>query len=375
MMKIPVNRPLIYPETYKKIRNIISSGWLSAEGPQVKLFEKAFSSYVGMRYGATTNSGTTALHLALLTLGIGPGDEVILPAMTIASCYFAIWYVGAKAIPVDIDKDTYTINPSLIEKYITKKTKVIMPVHLYGHPCDMDPIMALAKKYHLYILEDAAEAHGAEYKGKKVGSFGDISIFSFYANKIVSCGEGGMMLTNNKQWYEQALKLKNLSHVKNKRFTHDAIGYRYQMTNIQAALGLISLSHIRESIMLKRKMAAYYYKHLHTIPSIITPIEKPWAKSVYWMYAIRIKKNTYGVSKDLLMKNLSKHGIQTRPFFYAPDSMFRKLGLYQRIDTPIAKIVEKEGLYIPSGLGNTKNEFTSVIKKLSENNNNRKVCY
>lgn len=371
MIAIPVNRPIIYPETYKVIRKVIASGWLSGEGPQVERFESAFSSYIDMRFGAATNSGTTALHLALLTLGIGPGDEVILPAMTIASCYFAIWYVGAKAIPVDIDKETYTIDPTCIEKRITKKTKVIMPVHLYGHPCDMDPIVALARRYHLYVVEDAAEAHGAEYKGKKVGSFGDISVFSFYANKIVSCGEGGMMLTNNKRWHERALRLKNLSHVKNKRFTHDALGYRYQMTNIQAALGLVSLSHIQESIKRKQGMAAYYFKHLHTIPGIITPVEKPWAKSVYWMYAIRVINKTYGMSRDVLMKNLSEHGIQTRSFFYSPKTAFKKIGIYKHLDTPIAQRFEKEGMYLPSGLGNTKNEFSAVLENLISNNSLR----
>lgn len=367
MMTIPVNRPVLYAETYGIIQKEIKSGWLSAEGPQVELFERAFSSYIGMRFGATTNSGTTALHLALLTLGIKPGDEVILPAMTIASCYFAAWYVGAKAVPVDIDEETYTINPALIEKAVTKKTKVIMPVHLYGHPCDMDPIMTIAKKHRLYVVEDAAEAHGAEYKGKKVGSFGDISVFSFYANKIVSCGEGGMMLTNNKRLYERALKLKNLAHVSHKRFTHDAVGYRYQMTNIQAALGLIGLSHVQESIKRKREMAANYSKRLQGISGVITPIEKPWAKSVFWMYAIRIIKHKYGKSKDALMKNLNARGIQTRSFFYAPKTAFKKLGLFKQYHAPVADRIEKEGIYLPSGLGITKQEIAYVVDSVKKN--------
>lgn len=362
MITIPVNRPIIYPETYKIIRKVIASGWTSGEGPQVEQFEKAFSSYIGMRFGATTNSGTTALHLALLTLGIRPGDEVILPAMTIASCYFAIWYVGAKAIPVDIDKDTYTIDPKCIEGRITKKTKAIMPVHLYGHPCDMDPIMALARKYHLYVVEDAAEAHGAEYKGKKAGSFGDISIFSFYANKIITCGEGGMILTKNRTLYERAMRLKNLAHSKKKRFVHDTIGYRYQMTNIQAALGLVGLSHIDKSIAQKRKMAEYYTRGLKTIPGIIPPIEKPWAKSVYWMYAIRVMENTYGLSKNMLMKKLDERGIQTRSFFYAPKTAFKKMGVYASCRMPVAERIETEGLYLPSGLTITDKDLSSVIR-------------
>ncbi|MFH0750161.1 MAG: DegT/DnrJ/EryC1/StrS family aminotransferase [Candidatus Gottesmanbacteria bacterium] len=363
---IPVNKPSIYPEMYNLTKEALDSGWLSGEGPMVRTFEIEFSRYIKTRYGSATNSGTAALHLAVVALGIGKGDEVLIPALTIASCYFAVWYAGATVIPVDIDPETYTINPVLIEKSITKKTRAVMPVHLYGHPCDMDPIMQIAKKHNLYVIEDAAEAHGAEYKGRKVGAFGDISIFSFYANKIVTCGEGGMLLTNNKSIYERAVRLKSLSHSKKRRFVHDAIGYNYQMTNVQAAIGLASFSHINESIQKKRMMAQFYTDRLKRVPGLILPTEKPWAKNVYWMYAARIKQKTFGMNRDALIDKLLINNIQTRTFFFSPRTAFKKFRVFQNRHYPVAEMVEKEGLYLPSGLGNTKSEMLTVVSVIKQ---------
>ncbi len=354
---IPVNRPAVPIHATKYLQECVRSGWFSSEGPFVKRFEHEFARYLGVKYAAATNSGTTALHLALLALGVGPGDEVILPAMTIASCFFAIWYTGAKAIPVDVDPEIYCINPALIERAITKHTKVIMVVHLFGHPCDMDPIMALAKKHKLKVLEDAAEAHGAKYKGKKVGSIGDISMFSFYANKIVTTGEGGMVVSNNKKYIETVNKIKALNHSKT-RFIHDGVGYTYLMSNMQAAVGLASLEEIHQSIAKKRAMAALYRRHLSGVAGLILPVEKSWATNVYWMYAVRVNPKLTTVSRTNLVELLmTKHGIQTRTFFYSPRTAFKKLGLYQHTHFPIAEFLEKTGFYLPSGLGNTPREF------------------
>lgn len=365
---IPVNKPIIYKEMYTLTKKAFDTAWLSAEGPMVELFEEKISSYHDTKYGVATNSGTTALHLALATLQITKGDEVIVPSLTIASCYFAVWYTGATAVPVDVDSETYGMNPNLIEQAITKKTKAIMVVHLYGHPCDMDPIMKIAKKHHLYVIEDAAEAHGATYKGKKVGSFGDVSIFSFYANKIVTCGEGGMLITNNASLYTKAKRLKNLYHSKSKRFIHDGIGYNYQMTNLQAAVGLASFAHIDESIQQKREMASFYTKHLQNIPGIITPIEKPWAKNVYWMYAIQIQKKLFGKNRDEVSAALNALQIQTRPFFYSPKTAFKKMGIFTHTSCPVAERAEKQGLYLPSGLGNTHRDFKEVVQRITQIN-------
>lgn len=323
----------------------------------MKRFEDSFAAYLDIPFASATSSGTAALHLALLALGVGPGDEVILPAMTIASCYFAIWYTGAKAIPVDVDPETYGIQPTLIEKSITKRTKAIMVVHLFGHPCDMDPIMDIAKQHKLKVIEDAAEAHGATYKGKQVGTIGDIAIYSFYANKIVTTGEGGMVVSKTKSCIDKVNKLKALNH-SSTRFIHNGIGYNYLMSNMQAAVGLASLEEIDTSIKKKQSMAALYHKKLSPISTLTLPIEKPWAKSVYWMYAVQTKQ------RNSVMKKLLEQGVQTRTFFYAPKTAFKKLGLYQSTHFPIAEHLEKTGLYLPSGLGNTMKEFLETTKLL-----------
>lgn len=361
---IPVNRPSVPAHAKTYLNECVRSGWFSSEGPFVKRFENEFARYLGVPYAGSTSSGTAALHLALLALGVGPGDEVILPAMTIASCYFAIWYTGAKAIPVDVDPETYCIDPDLIDRAVTKRTKVIMVVHLFGHPADMDPIMAIAKKHTLKVLEDAAEAHGAEYKGRKVGSIGDIAIFSFYANKIVTTGEGGMVVSNNKRYIDRVNKIKALNHSKT-RFIHDGIGYTYLMSNMQAAVGLASLEEIGASIKYKRNMAAMYREHLANIPGLILPVEKSWAKNVYWMYAIRTNTKSGPMSRTALMKLLmEKYGIQTRTFFYSPETAFKKIKIFSGQRFSVAEMLEKTGFYLPSGLGNTREEFASVCKAL-----------
>ncbi len=364
---IQVNKPPSYPEAYAYLKQCAQTAWYSAEGPFVRQFEESFAKYVGVRYATATNSGTTALHLAMLALGIGKGDEVLVPASTIAACYFAVWYTGATAVPVDVDPETYTINPKEVEEKITKKTKAIMPVHLYGHPCAMDEIHALAKAYKLNIVEDAAEAHGAEYKGKRVGGLGDVGCFSFYGNKIVTCGEGGMLVTNSKAVFERARRIKDLYHSKTKRFVHDGIGYRYALSNPQAAIGLVSLKHIEESIRYKRAMAALYEKGLHAIPGVVLPVEKPWAKNVYWMYAIRIQEKKFGIHRDRLMQLLQQnYHIQTRTFFYAPRTAFKKLHLFQREHFPVAEQIEGEGMYLPSGLGNSQKDFAAGVHAIAE---------
>ncbi len=358
---IPVNKPQIPAKAQAYLTECVNSGWFSAEGPFVKKFETAFAKYVGVKYALVVNSGTTALHLALLSLGIGKGDEVILPASTIASCYFAIWYTGAKAVPVDVDPETYTINPKEIKKHLTSKTKAIMVVHLFGHPCEMDPINKIAKKHKLFVIEDAAEAHGATYQKQPVGSLGDVACFSFYSNKIVSCGEGGMVLTNDESLYKKAAALANLNHTPEKRFVHAGIGYRYTMTNMQAGLALASFEEIKSSIKYKRQMAKRYHQLLGKIPGLILPVEKEWAKNVYWMYSIRVVKKDFGYSRDELMKMLmEKYKIQTRSFFYPPKVAFKAMRLFQKESFPIAERIGEEGLYLPSGLGNSMDEFEAV---------------
>lgn len=244
-MFIPVNEPLIAKNATKYVLDCLETGWVSSAGTYIEKFEKAFAKYLGVKHAITTTSGTTALHLALLTLGIGSGDEVIVPTLTMIASVNSICYVGAIPVLVDSEPETGNIDPKKIEEKITKKTKAIMPVHLYGHPADMDKIMEIAKKYKLAVVEDAAEAHGAEYKGEKAGSFGKINCFSFYGNKIVTTGEGGMVVTNDDKLAERARSLKDLAHSKKRRFLHEELGYNFRMTNMQAALGLAQLEEIR----------------------------------------------------------------------------------------------------------------------------------
>jgi perosamine synthetase len=357
---IPVNKPRIPKNADKYIKDCLKSGWLSSEGPYVTKFENEFAKYLDCRYASTTNSGTTALHLALLALGLGKGDEVILPASTIGSCYFAIWYTGATAIPVDVDPITFSINPDLIRKFITPKSKAIMVVHLFGQPCRMDKITEIANEYNLAIIEDAAEAHGAEYFSKKVGTIGKVGIFSFYANKLVTTGEGGMVVTNDKKIYECVQKIKNLNHSKT-RFIHDGIGYKYVMSNLQAAVGLASLEEIDKSIQYKREMADLYYKHLSKIKGLTLMEEQPGVKNTFWMYTILVDANKFGISSTELSKILStEYYIQTRTFFYPPNIAFKSLDLYNNQIFPVAEKISRDGLYLPSGLGNTKSDFLRV---------------
>lgn len=361
---IKVNNPKIYPHTKKYVANALRTGWISSSGEYLEKFAKKFGEEVNCQYVNLVNSGTAALHLALVALDIKEGDEVILPALTIGACYFAIWYTGAKAIPVDIDPETFNLDPHLIEKAITAKTKAIMVVHLYGHPCDMDPIMNIAKKYKLKVIEDAAEAHGAEYKGKKVGSIGDLGCFSFYANKIVTTGEGGAITTNNKKLYEKIKNLQSLNFDPKKRFTHPGLGFKYVMTNPQAAIGLASLEQIKQSIEKKQKMAKIYEKGLKGTP-LITPTQKKWAKSVFWMYAVVINNKKTKLKKDQITKLLSaKYHIETRNFFFPPQIAFAKMGLYQNQNFPVAEWAATNGFYVPSGLGNTYEDFAKVSKSL-----------
>lgn len=364
---ILVNAPLIAPNAKKYLNECLETNWLSGEGPFVSRFEEVFAKRMNVGYAMTTNSGTASLHLALASLGVGPGDEVILPASTMGACYFAIWYCGAKAVPVDVDPVTYTIDPKAVERAITPKTKAVMAVHLFGHPCEMDALLALKKKHHFLLIEDCAEAHGATYHGQVVGSFGEAGCYSFYANKIITTGEGGMMTTNDPELATKARSMKTFSFSPEKRFTHIGMGYRYTMTNLQAAVGLAQLEILDSSIKAKHKMAAFYAKHLQKIPGIVVPTEKKDCQSVFWMYAILVKEKEFGMSRDQLMKELLENfGIQTRSFFFPPQVAFAEMHVFDGLTFPVADRIGEEGLYLPSGLGNTQAEFQQVVDAIAQ---------
>ncbi len=365
---IQVCTPLITGNEKKYLVDCIEKNEISSGGRYLEAFENAFSAYCGVHFGVGTTSGTTALHLAVAALGIGPGDEVIIPDFTIAACAFAVIYCGAKPIFVDVEPDTWNLNPALIEKKITKRTKAIMPVHIYGHPCDMDSIIALAKKYKLMVIEDAAEAHGATYKGKVAGGIGHVGIFSFYANKIITSGEGGMVITNNPRIAERARLLRNLAFLKKKRFFHKEIGFNFRMTNLQAALGLAQFEKINEFIERRRNNASKYQTLLKDVRGLTLPIERPETKNVYWMYGVLVDKN-FGMNRDTLMTKLYESGIETRTFFIPMhrQPIFKKMGLCPKEKFPVTERISQTGFYLPSSSGLTESEIRTVchaIKKI-----------
>jgi len=268
MKFIPVAQPYLGAREKRYASECIKSTWISSSGKFIDKFERAFAKLVGTKYATSTNSGTSALHLALLATGVSPGDEVIIPTLTFVATANAAAYIGAKPIFVDITKDSWTINSDLIESKITKKTRAIIPVHLYGYPAEMDKVVRIARKYKLSVIEDAAEAHGAKFNRKSVGSIGDVGIFSFYGNKIITTGEGGMITTNSKRLYEQVLLLKNHGMSQNKRYYHPIIGFNYRMTNLQAAIGFSQTQQISINLIRRRKIEQTYREMLAGIPAL-----------------------------------------------------------------------------------------------------------
>ena len=335
-------------------------------GSFIGKFEKKFSKFCNTKYALTVNSGTTAIHLALLANNIQKGDEVIVSSLTNMATVFAIIYIGAIPIPIDIEKDTFNINTNLIKKKITKKTKAILIVHLFGHPVEMSEILKIKDQYNLKLIEDCAEAHGATYYKKKVGSFGDAGCFSFYANKIITTGEGGMVTFNSKKIYQKAKNLKELAFGKKEKFLHNDIGYNYRMTNLQAAVGFAQMKRIKSFIQKKILIAKWYNKYLGS-EKIIKPITKKNCKNVYWMYCVRIKKFNKNKRKNL-MDRLLKKGIETREMF-VPCNMqkaFKKYNLYNKKLCPLSNKVAYDSFYLPSGYELNETDVKKISKILDK---------
>ena len=370
MMMIPVCTPTISEAEKKYVLECLDTNWISSKGRFVEEFENRFAEYCGCKYGISTTNGTTALHLAIASIGIKKGDEVIMPAFTIISTALAVIYCGAKPVFVDCDPETWNMDVSQIRAKITKNTKAILPVHIYGHPCDMDPILEIASEYNLSVIEDAAEVHGAEYKGRKVGGIGDIGCFSFYANKIITCGEGGMLITDDDAIAKKAHSLRDLAFPQNggREYIHDAIGYNYRMTNIQAAIGLAQFEKIDYFVDQRRKHAFKYMDLLKNIESIQLPVEKIWAKNVYWMFSILIK-DTFPISRNELMKKLADNGIDSRKFFVPMNKqpVLAKIGIVSEKESyPISEIISQQGLYLPSISNLTDKDIEYVCKVIKE---------
>jgi perosamine synthetase len=347
---IPINEPLFDGNEIKYLKQCIDDGWVSSEGPFVKRFEETFSQYIGVKHGVAVCNGTAALEVALAAIDIGEGDEVIMPTFTIISCAIAALRLGARPVLVDSEAETWNMDVSQIEPKITARTKAIMPVHIYGHTVDMDPVMALSEKYKLKVIEDAAEVHGAKYKGKKAGSIGHAGCFSFYANKIITSGEGGMVVTDDAAVAERARSYRNLCFQPGKRFYHTDLGYNFRMTNLQAAVGVAQLEQIDRLINIRRSNALRYTEKLQSIRGIKTPPEKEWAKNVYWMYAIELSQDL-GMDAAQMAVKLAAKDITTRPFFLGmhEQPVFHKMGLFRGERYPVAERIARQGLYLPSG--------------------------
>jgi len=364
--RIPVF-DFVVGDTEKKFVNDCLDTSFLGQGSYVKNFENEFSKFVDCEFGITTTSGTTALHLACKTLGIGKGDEVLVSSSTNMASAFSVDYCGGVPIPVDIEKETWQMDVTQIEKKITKKTKAIMVVHLFGHPVDMDPVLEIAKKNKLKVIEDCAEAHGVEYKGKKVGSIGDIGAFSFFANKTITCGEGGMVVTNSKDIAEKAKSLKNMSYGKENKFIHDDIGFNYRMPNINAAIGLGQFRSIEKIFIEKDRIYKRYKENLKDIKGVKIPEVRDWAsKYIMWIFNMYLD-NTYPLSRDELVKKLAEKNIETRNAFVPMNkqmTLVNKYNLYKEEECPNANYIMDNGFYLPSGNNLTNGDIDFVCAEI-----------
>lgn len=357
---IPVAEPELKGKELEYVVRCIETGWVSSMGEFVEKFEEEFAKFCQAKYAVSTANGTVALHLALAGLGIGPKDEVIVPSLTFVATANAVVYTGAKPVFADSEAETWNIDPAEIEKKITKRTRAIIPVHLYGHPANMGPIIELAGKYNLYVIEDAAEAHGAEYKERKVGGIGKVGCFSFYGNKIITTGEGGMVVTNDKKLAERMRFLKDHAMSKERRYYHPEIGFNYRLTNIQAALGVAQLERVDNFIERKRKIASYYNELLTGTPGIVLPPEENWAKNVYWMYSVLVTENSK-LTRDELAKRLKEQGIDSRPFFYP----IHKMPPYDKGERlPVAERLSQQGINLPSSVKLSRTDVERVAEAI-----------
>lgn len=366
---IPVNEPLLNGNEKKYLDECIDTGWISSEGPFIKVLEDNLAKKVNRKHGVAVSNGSVALDLAIAVLGIGEGDEVIMPTFTIISCAAAIVRAGAKPVLIDADSRTWNMNVDKIKDKITPRTKAIMVVHIYGLPVDMDAIMEIAKKNNLKVIEDAAEVIGQTFKGKPCGSFGDVSTFSFYPNKHITTGEGGMVLVDDEDLAKKSREYRNLCFIPPRRFIHEDLGWNYRMTNLQAALGVAQLERLHEFIVKKRQIGEWYNLLLADLADFIElPLSKTeYSENIYWVYSVVLKDN---IPFDALeaMNRLAKLGVGTRPFFYPMhlQPVFKKMGLFKNEQYPIAENIAERGFYLPSGLALTENQAQEVSEKLKQ---------
>jgi len=357
---IPVSEPVLLGNEKKYVNDCLDTLWISSLGRYIPLFEEAFSEYVGVKHGVACSNGTTGLHMALEVLGIGPGDEVIIPNFTIIVSANVVIMAGARPVLVDVDPETGCIDPARIEAAVTARTRAIMVVHMWGHPCDMDPITDIARKHGLFVIEDCCQSHGAAYKGKLTGALSDIAVFSFYGNKVITSGEGGMLLTSNDEYANRARVYRD-NGFQIPRFIHEMRGMNYRLTNIQAAIGLAQTEKIDIAVERKRHIARRYREHLDGFHHVTLPVEHPWARSVYWMFGVLIE-DSFGLTKEDVMAALKEKGVDSRSFFYPVSAQPAMKGDDPRLPDlrghwPVSEDLARRGLYLPSGIGLTDDQI------------------
>ncbi len=367
---IPVCEPVFDGNEASYVEDCMRTGWVSSVGPYVTRFEEMFSAYCGAPYGVAVTSGTTALHLALVALGIGPGDEVIIPDFTLIVSANVVIQTGARPVLVDVDPYTWCIDPAQIEAKITPATKAIMPVHMYGHPCDMVAINEIARRHNLYVIEDCAEAHGSEVNHQRVGGLSDAGCFSFYGNKTLTTGEGGMVVCHDPQLAERLRLLRNQGF-REPRFVHDTVAFNYRLTNVQAAIGVAQTERADAKIEQKRWIAQTYTELLRGEPDLMLPSEAAWAKSTYWMYGV-VLCDGFGSTKEAVMQKLKEKGVDTRSFFcpmhLQPVFMNGGASSYPDVSGryPVSDDLWRRGFYLPTGLGLSYAQIEEAASKLLE---------
>ena len=362
--RIPIAAPVIGEEEIANVVEAMRSGWISSLGAYIGQFERDFAAFCGVAHGVAVANGTTSLHLALVAAGVGPGDEVIIPSLTFVATANVVHYCGATPVFADSDPETWQLDPAGLEARITPKTRAIIPVHLYGHPCDMDAILAIAGRHRLPVLEDAAEAHGAECRGRRAGSLGAIGCFSFYGNKIITTGEGGMCVTDNAALAERLRLFRDHGMDPKRSYWHEVIGFNYRMTNLQAAVGVAQTKKMPGFIEKKRQIARWYAGCLAPLAAAgrlrLHP-EAGWARNVYWMYSVVLGEGSPAL--DVVRTRLADRGVDSRPFFH-PIHTLPPYATGQRL--PVAEQLASRGLNLPSGVGLTQAEIERVAQALRE---------
>ena len=364
---IPVSEPLLDERACAYVQEAVSTGWVSSDGRFIPEFERRWAEYCGVEHGVAVCNGTVALKVAMEALRLEPGSEVILPSLTIISCVLAVIEAGCIPVLVDCEPDTWCMDMAQVAARITPRPRAIMPVHMYGHPVDMAPLLELAERHSLAVVEDAAEAHGAEYRGRRAGGMGTLGCFSFYANKIITTGEGGMVVTADAALAERMRSLRNLCFRRDRRFLHTELGHNYRMTNVQAAIGVSQVERIEDHLARKRRMAALYAERLGDLPGLALPVERPDVRNVYWMYGVILDDDVPFDAVEFA-RRLRERGVDTRPFFLGmhEQPVFHDRGLFVDERYPQTERLARRGLYLPSGLPLTEAQIDTVCLEVRE---------